>query len=309
MTWSTERWQESVRYAMDTGSIPVARRRRGWRMLATFVGLSAALVGFGTFGPSVSSRGATVVRAINHDDAPPSHAPDGPETSKRGWVDPESSAVPPTPERGAPKRRSATRPPSEPETAAERSEPQDPEASDNSPLAGVSESLRERVIPVLPHEDVQTTASRDLPKRARRLTLRQARLASDQSDAEPGQRRRMQPEQDISIAKRVAKREHAAEQERADERERAAERERVAGRAAAREGVPSQERERLAERSAARERVAGRERAGERTPAPSARPRLERREAYASTQATRPERVTAGARTRVSVCLYFVVCF
>ena len=53
MTLATERWQEKMRYAADTGIIPPARqagsRRLGRRLLMGFIALGAALFALGTY--------------------------------------------------------------------------------------------------------------------------------------------------------------------------------------------------------------------------------------------------------------------
>src|SRR5215218_8381863 len=61
MTLATQRWQEKMRYAADTGIIPPARRtgsrRFGQRLLMGFVAFGSALIGIASY----AGRGSNVV--------------------------------------------------------------------------------------------------------------------------------------------------------------------------------------------------------------------------------------------------------
>ena len=190
MTRATERWQETMRYAVDTGAVPLGPRRSRWPWaLAAVVGTAALVLA----GAASSGRGP----------------------GNRAWVDPDRSATAlasAAPAAEPARKRSYTR-----NAGAEANAAAEP-AAVHSHIAAAREPLDRPepattgAIAAAPHDEARpaerpSSAALRAPDRpAKRPSLRQARLPSEPAASEPRPVRKAPADAREGAGKREAER-------------------------------------------------------------------------------------------------------
>lgn len=190
MTRATERWQETMHYAVDTGAAPPGPRRSRWPLaLAAVVGTAA----LGLAGAASSGRGP----------------------SDRAWVDPDRPAITLAsvgPAVEPARKRSYTRNPgAEANAAAEPVATSSDLAAAREPLARPEPTITGTIAPT-PHNEARMANSPSSPvlrapdRPAKRPTLRQARLAPQPTASEPRPVRKAAADAREGAGKREAER-------------------------------------------------------------------------------------------------------
>jgi hypothetical protein len=190
MTRATERWQDGMRYAADTGAVPPGPRRCRWPLAV------AAVVGTGAFVLAVA-------------------ASSGRGPGNRAWVDPDGPAITSAstgPAVEPARRRSYTRNASaEASAAAEPVAIRSDIAAAPEPLARPEPATTGAIAPAShdetrPAERPSSPALRSTERPAKRPTLRHARLASEPAASEPRPIRKAPADAREGAGKREAER-------------------------------------------------------------------------------------------------------